>query len=120
MGRHAYVIDRGEHGDLTATRWVQPADELHRPLRVDGSVEADDDPTHIALPTSHHQDGALGAPNDPSRDAPHQETAHGTVTAPAEHDHVTTTQRPQGPSRSGGLRSGVIASWTVKIHCQPC
>ena len=88
MGRHADVIDRPEHDDLTATRWVQPDDEIHGPLRVDGSVEADDDPAHIALPTPNDQDGALGASNDPSRDAPHQETAHGTVTAPAEHDHV--------------------------------
>lgn len=88
MGRQAHVIDRGEHRDLTATRWLQPADELHRPLRVGGSIEADDDTAHISLSTTHDEDGALGASSDPSRDAPHQKAAHGTVTAPAEHDHV--------------------------------
>lgn len=80
MKRHADVIDRREHDDLTATRWVQPADDIHRPLRVHGSIEADHDPAHISLTTSNDQDGARGASNDPSRDAPHcRNLCHGDL-----------------------------------------
>ena len=51
------------------------------------SVEADDDLAYT-LPPSDNEHSALGATDDPSRHATHEQSAHGAMTAPAEHDHI--------------------------------
>ena len=70
-----------------STRRDQPADKCQGALCGLRSVDTDDDRAYALRPPDHEY-RALGATDDASGDAAHEQATNGAMPAPADHDHI--------------------------------